>query len=119
VAALGGLDYRAVLAAFPALGRNMIVFILRNQIGRFGATTCNKTRRDPIWVLPWVGEGRKPPLRCSPIKIGSQMAKAYGAGENDVGNCSYMLGPLVLPHPMRFAYSMKTKDSVKVVFMGT
>jgi hypothetical protein len=54
-----------------------------------------------------------------PKKIGSQMAKAYGAGENDAGNVSYMLGPLVLPPPMRFACSMKIKDSVKVVFMGT
>jgi hypothetical protein len=53
VAALGGLDYRAVLAAFPALGRNMIVFILRNRIGRIDATTCNKTRRDPI-LLTWL-----------------------------------------------------------------
>ena len=54
-----------------------------------------------------------------PKKIGSQMAKAYGAGENDVGNVSYMLGSLVLPPPRRFAYSMKTKDRVRAVFMGT
>jgi len=50
VAALGGLDYRAVLAAFPALGRNMIVLILRNRIGRIDATTCNKTRPDTMAI---------------------------------------------------------------------